>query len=169
MITHHDSDHISRLTHVLEGETVGVQHIYHNGLATFAPGARGSPSAGLPTGLGVYCGRASGSGRRRAGSGRQVAVHLPYMAESPKIRRIEFRTTEQTRSLIDRAAHAANVSLTDFAERCLRREAERVLADRTSFVLSDSARAEWDVLNERPARELPGVQQLMRRPSPFKS
>ncbi len=54
MITHHDSDHISRLTHVLESETVGVQHIYHNGLATFAPGARGSPSAGLPTGLGVH-------------------------------------------------------------------------------------------------------------------
>ncbi len=91
------------------------------------------------------------------------------MAESPKIRRIEFRTTEQTRSLIDRAAHAANVSLTDFAEQCLRREAQRVLADRTSFVLNDSARAEWDALNERPARELPGVKQLMQRPSPFKS
>ncbi len=99
----------------------------------------------------------------------EAAVHLPYMAEAPKIRRIEFRTTEQTRALIDRAARATNVSLTDFAEQCLRREAERVLADRSSFVLSDSARAAWDELNERPAKELPGIKRLMKRRSPFKS
>ncbi len=66
VITHHDLDHISGLTHVLESESVGVQHVYHNGLASFAPGARGLPAAGLPTGLGVYNKRTGGAGLSKA-------------------------------------------------------------------------------------------------------
>ena len=45
--------------------------------------------------------------------------------------------------------------------------ARRVLADRTEFVLSPEAAGAWETINERPARDLPGVQSLMQRPSPF--
>ena len=89
------------------------------------------------------------------------------MSEAMKSKRMEFRTTEQTRSLVERAASTQNVSLTEFAERCLRREAERILTDQNSFALSRAAQAEWDALNAQPAKDLPGLRQLIKRPSPF--
>lgn len=89
------------------------------------------------------------------------------MSDTVKNRRIEFRTTESTRSLVERALKTVNLSMSEFAERCLRQEAERLLADQTSFTLSPKAQAEWDALNKRRARDLPGLAQLMRRPSPF--
>ncbi len=89
------------------------------------------------------------------------------MSDTAKNRRIEFRTTESTRSLVERALKTANLSMSEFAERCLRQEAKRLLADRVSFTLSPKAQAEWDALNERPARTLPGLAHIMGRPSPF--
>ncbi|MCY4481642.1 MAG: DUF1778 domain-containing protein [Spirochaetaceae bacterium] len=64
--------------------------------------------------------------------------------------RIEVRATPEDRALIDRAAAA-----------------RQVLADRTDFVLSPEAAGAWDAINERPARDLPGLRLLMQRPSPF--
>ena len=81
--------------------------------------------------------------------------------------RIEFRTTAAVRRLVDRAAKASGATLTEFAEASLTMAAQRVLADRDRFVLSDDALAEWEAINARPARDLPGVRELMRRPSPF--
>ncbi|MGH9056636.1 MAG: DUF1778 domain-containing protein [Acidimicrobiales bacterium] len=43
----------------------------------------------------------------------------------------------------------------------------RVLADRDRFELDASAAKEWDALNSRPARDLPGLKRLMQRRSPF--
>ncbi len=98
---------------------------------------------------------------------RTIAVQT--LSEATKSKRMEFRTTEQTRSLVERAASAQNVSLTEFAERCLRREAERILTNQNSFALSQGAQAEWDALNDQPAKDLPGLRQLFKRPSPFSS
>jgi uncharacterized protein (DUF1778 family) len=81
--------------------------------------------------------------------------------------RIEFRTTPQVRRLVERAVEASGSNLTDFAEASLVQAAQRVMADRTYFVLSDQAAEEWDAVNDRPARELPGLRRLMERPSPF--
>lgn len=81
--------------------------------------------------------------------------------------RIELRTTPDVRSLIDRAVKASGTSLTDFAEASLVAAAQRVLADRDRFALSPEALAEWDAINARPARDLPGLRRLMKRPSPF--
>jgi uncharacterized protein (DUF1778 family) len=89
------------------------------------------------------------------------------MSDAVKNRRLEFRTTEATRSLVEHALETANLSLSEFAEQCLRREAQRLLADQVTFTLSSEAQAAWDALNERAARDLPGLAHLMKRRSPF--
>lgn len=81
--------------------------------------------------------------------------------------RIEFRTTQEVRRLVDRAVEATGSNLTDFAETSLLVAAQRVMADRGRFVLSDEALAQWEAINERPARELSGLRKLIDRPSPF--
>jgi uncharacterized protein (DUF1778 family) len=81
--------------------------------------------------------------------------------------RIEFRTTPQVRRLVERAVEASGSNLTDFAEASLVQAAQRVMADREHFLLSADAAEEWDAINDRPARELPGLRRLMQRPSPF--
>jgi uncharacterized protein (DUF1778 family) len=81
--------------------------------------------------------------------------------------RIEFRTTPEVRRLVERAVEISGSNLTDFAEASLVQAAQRVVADRERFVLSDEAAAEWDEINARPARELPGLRRLMARSSPF--
>ena len=74
-------------------------------------------------------------------------------------RRIEVRATPEDRALIDRAVAAAGTSVTAAAR--------QVLADRIEFVLPPEAAGAWEAINERPARDLPGLRELMRRPSPF--
>lgn len=81
--------------------------------------------------------------------------------------RIEFRTTPAVRRLVDRAVEASGSNLTDFAEASLVLAAQRILADREVFVLADDVAVEWEAINARPARELPGLRRLMSRPSPF--
>lgn len=81
--------------------------------------------------------------------------------------RLEFRTSTEVRRLVERAAEASGSNLTEFAETSLVLAAQRVLADRERFVLSDIAAAEWEEINDRPARQLEGLRRLMARPSPF--
>lgn len=45
--------------------------------------------------------------------------------------------------------------------------AQRMMADRDRFVLSDRVADEWEAINARPARDLPGLRTLTERPSPF--
>ena len=40
-------------------------------------------------------------------------------------------------------------------------------ADRTEFTLDADAWEEWEELNDRPARDLPGLRAFMRKPVPF--
>ena len=68
-----------------------------------------------------------------------------------KTKRLEFRTTAETRLLMDEAVTACNLTLSEFAEQTLQREARRVLADRRVFALTDEQHAAWEKLNERPA------------------
>lgn len=81
--------------------------------------------------------------------------------------RLEVRTTPEERALIDRAVSAAGTDLTDFVVANLTIAAQRVLADRTEFALDADARAAWEAVNRRRARDLPGLRSLMERPSPF--
>jgi uncharacterized protein (DUF1778 family) len=82
-------------------------------------------------------------------------------------KRLEVRTTEADRQLIDRAVTACNTDLTDFVISNLRQAAQRVLADREGFLLDSEALAAWEAMNQAPARSLKGLQELMGRPSPF--
>ena len=82
-------------------------------------------------------------------------------------RRLELRTTDEERALIDRAVEAAGTDITTFAVTHLTDAARRELADRERFVLSADALDEWEQINARPARDLPGLRRLMKRPSPF--
>lgn len=89
------------------------------------------------------------------------------MSTRSREERIEFRTTADVRRLVDRAVKATGGNLTDFAEASLTAAAQRVLADRDRFIMSAEALAEWEAINDRPARDLPGLRELMQRPSPF--
>lgn len=82
-------------------------------------------------------------------------------------RRMELRTTEEERALIDRAVAASGTDLTEFVVAHASEAARRVLAERQSFELDADALAAWEELNSQPARELPGLAALFRRPSPF--
>lgn len=84
-------------------------------------------------------------------------------------RRLELRTTEEERALLDRAVEASGTDLTDFVLTHASDAARRVLADRQTFELDPVMRVAWEELNARPARELPGLAGLFRRPSPFDS
>ncbi|NBD95292.1 MAG: DUF1778 domain-containing protein [Gammaproteobacteria bacterium] len=89
------------------------------------------------------------------------------MSTRTRQERFEFRTTPAVRELVEQAARESGGSLTEFAEASLIAAAQRVLADRNRFALSDEALSAWERINARPARELPGVHRLMDRPSPF--
>lgn len=81
--------------------------------------------------------------------------------------RLEVRTTSGERELIDRAVAAQGTDLTEFVVSNLAVAAQRVLADRTEFVLDTDTVEAWEAINRRRARDLPGLRQLMERPSPF--
>jgi uncharacterized protein (DUF1778 family) len=82
-------------------------------------------------------------------------------------KRLELRTTAEERELIERAARVAGSDLTEFVLTHASDAARRVLADRERFDLDPEALAAWEAINARRARDLPGLRQLMSRPSPF--
>lgn len=82
-------------------------------------------------------------------------------------RRLEVRTTDEERELIDRAAAAEGTDVTSFVLSHLTDAAQRVLADRDRFELTPEAAAAWDRINARPARDLPELRRLLQRHSPF--
>jgi uncharacterized protein (DUF1778 family) len=81
--------------------------------------------------------------------------------------RLEVRTTHEERALIDRAVEATGTDLTTFVVANVTEAAYRVLADRDRFELTAEAAAEWERINHRRARDLPSLQRLLARPSPF--
>lgn len=82
-------------------------------------------------------------------------------------RRMDLRTTAEERDLIDRAVTITGGDLTEFVVTHAYQAAQRVLADRDHFELEPSTAKEWEEINSRRARDLPGLRRLMERPSPF--
>lgn len=81
--------------------------------------------------------------------------------------RLEVRTTPEDRALIDRAVEVSGTDLTAFVVDNLTVAAHRILADRSEFVLDAKSQRAWERINRRTARDLAGLSDLMRRPSPF--
>lgn len=81
--------------------------------------------------------------------------------------RWDFRVASEKDQLVRQAAETADQTLTDFVVDAAVVEAERVLADRTQFVL-DAER--WDrfvELLDRAPQENPGLEKLFSKPSVF--
>ncbi|MDQ2760530.1 MAG: DUF1778 domain-containing protein [Actinomycetota bacterium] len=78
-----------------------------------------------------------------------------------------LRVTEPADQVVRAAALAAHRNLTDFVVGAAVGEAERVLADRTRFVLDDSAWEQFVELLDRPAREPQGLRKLLATESVF--
>lgn len=91
-----------------------------------------------------------------------------YDACVPKVKeRWDFRVDPETDRLVRRAAEMAERTLTDFVIDAAVVEAERLLADRTQFVLEAEQWERFVELLDRSPRDNPGLEKLFSRPSVF--
>jgi uncharacterized protein (DUF1778 family) len=81
--------------------------------------------------------------------------------------RWDFRVPADTDRLVRQAAETAERTLTDFVVDAAVVEAERVLADRTQFVLATEQWNRFVELLDRPPLEKPGLERLFSKPSVF--
>lgn len=89
------------------------------------------------------------------------------MAEALKAERWNLRVEARADSLVREAASASRRNLSEFVVEAAIGEAERVLADRTHFVLEGDAWDEFVELLERPVQDNPGLARLFAKPSVF--
>lgn len=82
--------------------------------------------------------------------------------------RWDFRVDPATDQLVRQAAETAERTLTDFVVDAAVLEAERLLADRTGFVLSPENWDRFVELLDRSPRANPGLEKLFSQPSVFR-
>ena len=83
-----------------------------------------------------------------------------------KTQRVHLRVAASDDELFRNAAAAAHESLSEFLVESGRERAERLLADRTRFVLSPAQWRKFTAALDQPAREIPELVELFRRPRP---
>jgi uncharacterized protein (DUF1778 family) len=83
-----------------------------------------------------------------------------------KTQRVHLRVAASDDELFRSAAAASHESLSEFLVESGRERAERILADRTRFVLTASQWRVFTTALDRPAREIPAAVELLRRPRP---
>ncbi len=81
--------------------------------------------------------------------------------------RWDFRVASETDQLVRQAAETAERTLTDFVVDAAVIEAERVLTDRTQFVLEADQWKRFVELLDRSPQEKPGLEKLFSQPSVF--
>jgi uncharacterized protein (DUF1778 family) len=81
--------------------------------------------------------------------------------------RWDFRVASETDQVVRQAAETAERTLTDFVVDAAVVEAERVLADRTEFVLAADQWERFVELLDRPPQEKPDLEKLFSQPSVF--
>ncbi len=84
-----------------------------------------------------------------------------------KATRWTLRVAEPADRAVRAAALASHRNLTDFVVSAAIGEAERILGDRTRFVLDDAQWAEFVALLDRPARSPEGLAKLFQTKSAF--
>jgi uncharacterized protein (DUF1778 family) len=90
-----------------------------------------------------------------------MASHTPT-----KTRRIEIRITEEERNLEQAAATANGETLSEFVRQAARREAERILAERTRYIADDEAAQRFIAALELPSPNAErGLRRLVQKPS----
>jgi uncharacterized protein (DUF1778 family) len=83
-----------------------------------------------------------------------------------KSQRLNLRIEKEDEALFKRAATARRESLTQFLVESGRERAERLLADRTTFYLDESAWQEIVAALDRPAKARSGLKRLFSSPRP---
>ncbi len=83
-----------------------------------------------------------------------------------KSQRVHLRVAASDDDLFRSAAAETHESLSEFLVESGRERAERVLADRTRFVLSPDQWRAFTAALDRPARQIPVLVELFRRPRP---
>ena len=83
-----------------------------------------------------------------------------------KTQRVHLRVAASDDELFRTAAAAARESLSEFLVESGRERAERLLADRTGFVLSPAQWRAFTTALNRPQREIPELVELFRRQRP---
>lgn len=81
--------------------------------------------------------------------------------------RWDFRVTPDADRVVREAAEATHRTLTDFVVEAATVEAERVLADRTRFVLDAERWERFGELLERSPQDRPGLEKLFSAPNVF--
>lgn len=81
--------------------------------------------------------------------------------------RWDFRVDSATDQLVRQAAETSERTLTDFVVDAAVLEAERLLADRTAFVLPSESWDRFVELLDRSPRANPGLEKLFSQPSVF--
>lgn len=81
--------------------------------------------------------------------------------------RWDFRVDSATDRLVRQAAETSERTLTDFVVDAAVLEAERLLADRTAFVLPSENWDRFVELLDRSPRANPGLEKLFSQPSVF--
>ncbi len=85
---------------------------------------------------------------------------------TPKTQRLNLRIGEEDEALFKRAAEVHRESLTQFLVEGGRERAERLLADRTNFVVDADAWQAIVAAMDRPARHRPELADLFSRARP---
>lgn len=84
-----------------------------------------------------------------------------------KTQRINLRATASQEEAIRRAAESTHRSVTDFVLEAAIIEADRVMADRSRFVLSEAQFLEFERLLDQELPSNSKLASLAKRPSPF--
>lgn len=93
----------------------------------------------------------------------------PTAERSQRDARLNLRTSSQQQQLIRNAAAALDKSVTDFVLESATTNAERVLADRRWFLLSDEAWDDFQGLLDAPVDRTPKLEVLLTEPTVFDS
>lgn len=115
----------------------------------------------------VFCRETSA---RRCFVRLELYVRCTYsegMAEILKEARWNLRVNADANTVVRRAAQERHQNLTDFVLAAALAEAERVLADRTSFPLDEERWNEFVDAIDRPVRDNPGLDKLFDKPNVF--
>jgi len=84
-----------------------------------------------------------------------------------KNERLDLRLTSPQKRLIERAAQVRGSSLSEFSVQAVVDRAEEVLTQRTDIHLDEADWAAFCAALDHPAQVLPGLRELMARPSVF--
>lgn len=96
-----------------------------------------------------------------------MATHAVPPAAVAKSQRINLRASARQEAILRQAAESANTSLTEFILSNAVAQAERVLADRRWFVVSEQQFADFEKLLDEPLPSTKKLEQLFVNEGPL--